>query len=524
MRAIEDMCALILEMMPEAKVKGLVDFYPRVRNPYIIGVSAEEVNRKLGLKLKSDEIESILDRFGFEYKKIRPVDFVVENAPSFAGVPYKYGSSISYDTPKCFDCSSFLAYLYSQAGVALPRITVDQFAYGSEISKDELQPGDAIFSKNGDDEEVSEFTVQGEKINKRTVHTFSVEFPGLKIPDGVEHVGIYLGDNKIIHASGGWHKGQVVIEDLDQSPAFKEIRGYRRFSLNEERYAVTVPSERLDLMSKRAFLVSGNKEDLIEEIGRVYGYENIESIPLPNTEFEPVVNKELFYSTELRSSMKSKGFSEVITYAFKDKGEVEIENPLASDKKFLRSSLLPSLEDAVSKNKRNKDLLGLRDIKIFEIGRVFKEGREILSFASLPMVEEILGQKIDSPEVDLGEIIEGLPMAEEYLWGSESGEALTFKPYSEYPFIVRDLALFVPEGTKPEDVEDIFEPLLGELCVRKGLFDSFLKAMPDGSKRQSYAWRFVFQANDRTLLDEDANSIMGKISERLSEENNFEVR
>jgi phenylalanyl-tRNA synthetase beta chain len=140
------------------------------------------------------------------------------------------------------------------------------------------------------------------------------------------------------------------------------------------------------------------------------------------------------------------------------------------------------------------------------------------------MVEEILGQKIDSPEVDLGEVIEGLPMAEEYLWGSESGEALTFKPYSEYPFIVRDLALFVPEGTKPEDVEDIFEPLLGELCVRKGLFDSFLKAMPDGSKRQSYAWRFVFQANDRTLLDEDANSIMGKISERLSEENNFEVR
>lgn len=525
MRAVEDMTALVLEMDPHVHIEGLVDLYPKKRNPYIIGVSLSEINLKLGTNLQSREVEDILKRFNFEYKKVRPVDEVVKSAPSFVGVPYKYGTSISYDAPQSFDCSAFVAYLYSQSGVALPRITVDQFAYGQEIAKESIQPGDAIFSKNGDGDEMAEFTtvIDGQTVSKKVVHSFSVEFPGLKIPEGVEHVGIYLGDNKVIHASGKWYKGEVVIEDLDSTPAFKEIRGYRRFSDNEERYVVTVPAERLDLMSKRAFLVSGNKEDLIEEIGRVYGYENVQSEPLKDTDFEPVVNKELYYSEEIRHVLKSEGFSEVVTYAFKDRGEVEVANPIARDKAYLRDSLLPGLEKAYEENKRNKDLLGIEKIKIFEIGKVFHKDREILSFASVPSVSEVLGQKIDTAEIDLGEMIESLPMLTVYDFKPEA-PADIFKPFSPYPFITRDLAIFVPEGVEPSEVEEMFAPLLSDLCIKKTLFDSFLKTMPTGDKKQSYAWRFVFQSMDRTLTDVEINEIMKKVYDRLGQQKDFEIR
>ena len=229
------------------------------------------------------------------------------------------------------------------------------------------------------------------------------------------------------------------------------------------------------------------------------------SSPLPSTEFKPKVNKELFYMSVIRQGLIEEGYSEVMTYAFTNTGEVEVENPLANDKKYLRASLLPSLEKAYKENLLHKDLLGLKAIKIFEIGKIFKKEGEVLVLSKMP----------DKTEINLTEHIASLPEPDGYVFEERKSDTKTFVPISQYPYITRDLALFVPEGIKPEDVSSSFPELLGNLCVRTTLFDSFLKTMTDGTKQQSYAWRFVFQSADRTLKDSETNFIMDAVSNAM---------
>src|SRR3989344_5356557 len=98
------------------------------------------------------------------------------------------------------------------------------------------------------------------------------------------------------------------------------------FSEKNNKFDIKIPNYRLDLKIKT---------DLIEEIGRIYGYEKIEA-KIPESIKISEINKEFYYTTKIRNILVSHGFSEVYTYSFVEKGEIEIRNPLASDKKFLR--------------------------------------------------------------------------------------------------------------------------------------------------------------------------------------------
>ena len=154
----------------------------------------------------------------------------------------------------------------------------------------------------------------------------------------------------------------------------------------KENFLVTPSAERLDVKLK---------EDLVEELGRVYGYENISSTSLTQTDSKTEIDKTTYYTNKVRNDLINDGYSEVMTYGFVSKGEVELENPMASDKNFLRSSILPKLEEAYELNTRNKELLGLKEVKIFEIGKIFKDNKEILALAKYP----------DKTEIDLDEYI-----------------------------------------------------------------------------------------------------------------------
>jgi cell wall-associated NlpC family hydrolase len=120
---------------------------------------------------------------------------LVLHAMGFLGVRYKYGG----DSPEAgFDCSGLVNYVFSQAlGLVLPRDTQSISHSGEAITRDELQPGDLVF------------------------------FNTLRRP--FSHVGIYLGDQRFIHAPS--RGGQVEIVSMRDRYWQQRYNGARRISL-----------------------------------------------------------------------------------------------------------------------------------------------------------------------------------------------------------------------------------------------------------------------------------------------------
>ncbi len=524
--AMDILTKLIVEIAgtKDTKVGEAIDNYPRRANPYKLGISAQEASDIIGVKISDKEIEKIFDRFDFEYKKVKPVDEVLKLAQSFVGVPYKLGASISYDAPKIFDCSGFVSYLFSQSGVQIPRISADQYIFGKEVVEKELQPGDIVFSNTGEGK----------------IYFESIEFlPKTKVPGGVDHCGLYLGDGKVIHASE--LTNGVTVEELKKSKRFGHIVGCCRMSDNTGRFVVTAPAERLDLRIK---------EDLAEEIGRIYGYEKIKDIEIPKLAKPVMIDKSFAYKEKIRRILYTEGFSEVMNYTFVAKGEIELENPSSPERKFLRANLVNGLGTALILNTWHAELIEMPQIRIFEFGHIFTAKGEYDHFVlgiqtpgmknssdkkDLESIIKILSEKLgielkkinteeNIAEFDFSEIIQKLSELAEYDFSEIGNENTKFKKISQYPYMIRDIAVFTPEGTKAEAVFSIIQKEAGNLMIKNRLFDVFTKKFSDGSSKISYAYRLIFQSYERTLSDEEINTIMGKITKKMNVHNGWQVR
>jgi phenylalanyl-tRNA synthetase beta subunit len=91
--------------------------------------------------------------------------------------------------------------------------------------------------------------------------------------------------------------------------------------------------------------------------------------------------------------------------------------------------------------------------------------------------------------------------------------------WSEYPYIARDIAVWVPESVSTDIVENLIRANTNDLLMKgPRLFDTFTK---DG--KTSYAFRMVFQSNTRTLVEQEITDIMNKITASLQNEG-WEVR
>lgn len=117
-----------------------------------------------------------------------PPDRILTQARNYLGTPYRRGGSL--ETGRATDCSGFVQFIYQKSNIDLPRSSTEQAREGAVVSRTldlaRLLPGDLLF-----------FGPRGRHIN---------------------HVGIYLGDGKMIHASNSC--GKVVISDLSQ-PQYK---------------------------------------------------------------------------------------------------------------------------------------------------------------------------------------------------------------------------------------------------------------------------------------------------------------
>ncbi len=118
--------------------------------------------------------------------------------------------------------------------------------------------------------------------------------------------------------------------------------------------------------------------DIVEEIVRIKGYNNIETLQPEKTRIKPTLNKKQKLFHFLQRSVASKGYFETVTWSFtdskinqlfkEDNNEVKIVNPISSDLDVLRNSIFPNL---IFYLKKNLDR-GFKDISLFEIGPIFK--------------------------------------------------------------------------------------------------------------------------------------------------------
>ena len=103
---------------------------------------------------------------------------LINFAKKFLGVKYVWGGT----TPKGFDCSGFVQYVYKKFGFSINRVAADQAKEGIWIGKENLATGDLVF-----------FDTNGG-------HNY------------INHVGMYIGDGEFIHASSGG--STVIISDV----------------------------------------------------------------------------------------------------------------------------------------------------------------------------------------------------------------------------------------------------------------------------------------------------------------------
>ena len=264
-------------------------------------------------------------------------------------------------------------------------------------------------------------------------------------------------------------------------------------------FTVAVPFERLDLEIP---------EDLVEEVGRIVGYDKAALQELSSFSKQVEINQNFAVAERVREELMTQGYSEVYTSVFAETGERAVSNKIGGDKPYLRANLTDGLTEALKKNIPNKDLLGLAEIKLFEIGTVWQGGSEVVLVG---MVTE----KEGASEKPLTEYMKDVSATYAEFSSSETER---YQPFSRYPYMVRDVALWTPQGTDPDAVMATIKKHAGELLVRAELFDRFEKG-----DKVSFAFRLVFQSFDRTLMDEDANSRMKSVHAALEKEG-FEIR
>lgn len=301
----------------------------------------------------------------------------------------------------------------------------------------------------------------------------------------------------------------------------------KRLNFNYENnggnFVVTAPDERLDI---------NIPEDVIEEIGRVYGYENITEKIIENIEFTPKLNKEYTYNNLIRKILYEEGFSEVMTSSFSTTGEVEVMNPVNKEKPYLRTDLISDLLKVFDRNISNSELFDAGKLNFFQIGKVFCKDKELLELFIYSANKSDLNIVSSKLESIIGELtymsdnIIGTNLDLNYSKLPDPTEAVIlppsnlkkYKPFSIYPFILRDIAVWVPETVSKEELLGLIKENAGELLVKDRLFDEFKK-----EGRVSYAFRLVFQSFEKTLTDVEVNEVM-KVIESKIKEKGWEVR
>lgn len=343
-----------------------------------------------------------------------------------------------------------------------------------------------------------------------------------------------------------------------------------------ENYKVTVPSRRLDIQIK---------EDLIHEIGRMYGMDNIKGKKMV-LDVTPGHYDKL--KRAVRNKMVELGLNETLSYALIPEAEVQkystddfetvkILDPMTEERNALRHSLIPSLKMVYDYNKARNQ----KDISIFEIGKSFykKDGKygESLSLAVLMTGNYKLG--IEKENVDfyvikgvLESLLDFLGYAGKYslkatdlpselhpgqagsifVEGNKVGvigkmhpnvtkdnifvmeinldelfkiehEVMKYKEISKFPNVVKDVAFIVKKNVKSEEIESVIKNAGGKRLRSIEVFDVYTGENV-AEDEKSIAYTLTFNDYEKTLGDEEVMNAFNKIIKEVTSKCNAVLR
>lgn len=320
-------------------------------------------------------------------------------------------------------------------------------------------------------------------------------------------------------------------------------------------FSVTVPSW-------RATKDISIKDDLVEEVGRMIGYDSIVPTPPLAPATVPPASPQREFFHHIREMAAAQGFTEVYNYSFVSEemarafslaaeAHVQVANPIASDQNLLRASLLPGIWKNVSDNARHFD-----SFRLFEIGKEIFANREAPRFAAAifakdngvaglmelkrlascllrgcqvrpvqdtkPYEHPQRAAQVVLDETVVGRVFEFHPRMVEggraavleldlILLEKLQPSANRYAPLRRFPSSAFDLSVIAPARDLIGRVEAHLRNYAGSDLLSIHFLREF--ADPDGTRSLSY--RLTVGAPDRTLSSEEVSEIRARIIEGM---------
>ena len=292
--------------------------------------------------------------------------------------------------------------------------------------------------------------------------------------------------------------------------------------------------------------------DVVEEIARFRLEEVPFTLPVRRAMFG-TLTREQQLRRRIEDALVGLGFSETYTPSLRpdDETDWKLPEPIAVELTALRTSLLPSLVEAV---RRNVDA-GAEQIALFELARIYLSNGELPNerlhvagvapggFARVKGVVQALYEvlkagaqfeRADHPlfhpgktaRTSAGIVGELNPRILDGEWGAfeldleslfvESREPVAYEDVITYPAVRQDLAFVVPEQVEAGELVAAAREAAGPQLREVEIFDVY-RGEQVGEGKKSIAFSVAFQSPERTLSDEDAAALRRQIADALGE-------
>ena len=344
-----------------------------------------------------------------------------------------------------------------------------------------------------------------------------------------------------------------------------------KYTKDGDKFVCTIPNRRLD--------IEANVNDIAEEIGRLYGYQNLVST-LPKGEFKSgVYVGDVKYRKLISKRLRALGLNECKTYTlvspdmaklfnYENKNKIVLPNPMSVDKSVIRATLIPSLLNIYDYNKARK----VTDVCIYEISKtydtnltedtkvsVLMKGNYLVNnwqnlrvkvdfYLVKGIVENLLdylGLKnrysfvvdtisdlhpgisakiiLDREEIGIiGRVHPNVKKDEIYVFELSMNrlikqiKPLKYKEASKYPSITKDMAFIVKKGVSSSDIQSIIKKVGGRLLTDIDVFDVYVGENV-GEDEKSIAYTLTFSDPTRTLSDEEVTQLFRQIIEKVEQ-------